>query len=368
MSYRPEKINVRADFPFPLDNPPPFHQKLLDFGERPYWSPDGKRIAFVESNYGDICEIDMETREVRNLTKNLGDHHSFLRVLFLPNGDYILIGPREFKDRYTSRQVESELWIMDKDAKSPPKPLGRRIFEGCGVSRTGSRITYSMNGNHDPKIGTPEDFEVHVTEIDYGPDGPKLGADKIIYRSKGGFDPEPQDFKNNDTEIVMAEYFNHPTVDKKDWYCTVKGVVIATGEVKLYITEPQIHNECEGIFPDETHICLESSCDGGALSHTVDLWKLALDGSGRRVRMTRMIDRLPWRATNSNLSPDGKWLAFMLNIAGSEAGYGMGLGLLDMEAFEKSEYATQWETPQSRAGRKTPEYVSYMEKAANLKK
>ena len=362
MSYQPQRINEMASYPFPLDQPPCYHHKLLDYGERPYWSPDGKRIAFVESNYGDICEIDMETREVKNLTKNLGEHHSFLRVLFLPNGDYILIGPKVFKDRFTSRRVESELWIMDKDAKYPPKPLGRRIFEGCGVSRSRNCLTYSMNGNHDPAIGSPENFEVHVTDLDYGPDGPCLGKDRVIYRSAGGFDPEPQDFRNHDHEVIMAEYFNHPTVDKKDWYCTVKGVNVDTGEIKLYISEPQIHNECEGIFPDEQYICLESSCDGGALSHTVDLWKLKLDGSGERVRMTRMIDCLPWRATNSNLSPDGKWLAFMLNIAGSEAGYGMGLGLLDMEAWEKSESAGQWETVASRAGRKTPAYEEYSRK------
>ena len=48
----------------------------------------------LKVNYGDVCEINIETREVRNLTKDLGTHHSFLRVLFLPNGDYILIGPK----------------------------------------------------------------------------------------------------------------------------------------------------------------------------------------------------------------------------------------------------------------------------------
>ena len=344
--------NQMADHEFPLDNPPPFHEKLLDYGERPYWSPDGKRIAFIESNYGDVCEIDLETRQVRNLTKNLGEHHSFLRVLFLPNGDYILIGPRVFKDRYTSRRVESELWIMDKDAKEPPKPLGRRIFEGCGVSRIANRITYSVNGNHDESIGDPNDFEVHVTEIEYDADGAHLGADKVIYRVNG-FDPEPQDFRNDDKEVIMAEYYNHPAVAKKDYFCTVKGIQVDTGRVKLYVLEPYIHDECEGLFPDEDYICLESSCDGGALSHTRDLWKLKLDGSMRKVRMTRMFWKESWRATNSNVSPDGKWLAFMLNICGSEAGYGMGLGLMDLEAWEKSDYAQQWETPADRAGRKT---------------
>lgn len=100
------ETNRKAAMEFPLDNPPPFHYKLLDYGERPYWSPDGKRIAFIESNYGDVCEIDLKSGKVKNLTAGLGEHHSFLRVLFLPNGDYILIGPRKFKDCYISRRVE----------------------------------------------------------------------------------------------------------------------------------------------------------------------------------------------------------------------------------------------------------------------
>ena len=197
-----------------------------------------------------------------------------------------------------------------------------------------------------------KNFEVHVTEINYGENGPELGEDKVIYRSHG-YDPEPQDFRLEDSEVIMAEYYNPPEVDKADYFCTVKGVNIKTGEVKLYISESHIHNECEGIFPDEEYICLESSCDGGALSNTIDLWKLKLDGSMERTRMTRMLWKKPWRATNSNVSPDGKWLAFMLNICGSEAGYGMGLGLLDLEAWGKSKYAKMTETVQSRNGRKT---------------
>ena len=69
--------NERAHVPHVLDDPPPYHQKLLDYGERPYWSADGTRIAFIEQNYGDACEIDLETRQVRNLTRDLGDQHPF---------------------------------------------------------------------------------------------------------------------------------------------------------------------------------------------------------------------------------------------------------------------------------------------------
>ena len=343
-----------------LDDPPPFHHKLLDYGERPYWSPDGQRIAFIERNYGDVAEIDLATRRVRNLTRGLGEHHAFLRVLFMPDGDYLLIGPRVFKDRDTSRRVESELWWMDGEASRPPVPLGRRIFEGIGVSAVAPRITYAVSGRNDPSLGAPDVFECHVTEIEYGPDGvARLGADRIVYRAESGsgLAPEPQDFRRgatDDAEVIMAEYVRRrPSAAGQEGQpgqprlptCTVKGVEIATGRVRTYISEPGVHNECEGIFPDHAHCCLESSVDSDA-AHPLptDLWKLKLDGSGRRARLTRMCDRRPWRATNSNVSPDGRWLAFMVNRQGDEAGYGRGLGLLDLAAWEASPAGQAWET------------------------
>jgi hypothetical protein len=339
--------NPRANIPHVLDDPPPFHQKLLDYGERPYWSADGTRIAFIETNYGDVCELDLETREVRNLTRGLGKHHSFLRVLFLSNGDYLLIGPREFKDRHTSRHIESELWVMDKNAKNPPKPLGRRMSEGAGVSTLEPRITYSMHGGNDPSLGSPEVYECHVTEIVYGDDGPELGEDRVFYRTDDGINhPEPQDFRHGDTEVIMAEYVRSP----EDRKCVVKGVDLQSGKVTTYIDEPHKHNECEGIFPDGEHICLESACDIEEGYPPRDLWKLKLDGSQRRVRMTRMpSEEHTWKATNSNVSPNGKWLAFMVGLKDDEAGFGRGLGLLDLEAWGKSPQSEVWETPADRA-------------------
>jgi hypothetical protein len=340
--------NLPYEGPYILDDPPIFHEKLLEYGERPYWSPDGKRIAFIDKNYGDVCEIDLKTRKVKNLTKDLGDHHSFLRVLFLANGDYLLIGPKVFKDRHTSRRLESELWVLDKEAKTPPKPLGRKVSEGAGVSTIANRITYSMHGGHDPKIGTTEDYECHITEIVYGPDGPELGEDKVFYRNTEGRHPEPQDFRYNDTEVIMAEYCGNRFTKPDSWKCVVTGVNIETGVVTNYIDEPLTHNECEGIFPNHEYICLESSCDFVNQYPPIDLWKLKLDGSGERVRMTRLFERVPWRASNSNVSPDGKLLAFMVNTYTSESGFGMGLGLLHLEEWEKSSYAQEWETPESR--------------------
>ena len=206
-TYIPSKRNELPNFAYPLDNPPLFHSQLLDFGERPCWSPDGNRIAFVESNFGDVCEIDIETRQIRNLTKGLGEYHSFLRVHYLPTGDYILIGPAKFKDRITSRHVESELWFMDKDACEPPKRLGRTIFEGCGISKERNRIAYSICGMQDPSIGRIDQFEMYVADIEVKGRDARLVNEKRLYSAENGYEPEPQDFRNEDTELIFAEYY-----------------------------------------------------------------------------------------------------------------------------------------------------------------
>lgn len=343
--------NPEVGIPHVLDEPPPFHSKLLDYGERPYWSADGTRIAFIERNYGDACELDVATGAVRNLTRDLGDHHSFLRVLILSSGDYLLIGPRRFVDRDVSRHVESELWVLDRNLRWPPKPLGRRMFEGCGVSTYEPKITYAVSGRNDPSIGGPDTFECHVTSIIDGDSGPELGRDEVFYRTGGGVAPEPQDFRRDDQEVIMAEYVTgrikgvSPTPN-----CIVKGVTLADRTHRTYVAENLVHNECEGIFPDGDYICLESSCDTEWPHYPPrDLWKLKLDGSQQRVRMTAMPSDHQWKATNSNVSPDGKWLAYMVALNSDEAGFGRGLGLLDLEAWEGSGPAEAWETPTSRA-------------------
>jgi len=63
-----------------------------------------------------------------------------------------------------------------------------------------------------------------------------------------------------------------------------------------------------------------------------------------------------WRAANSNVSPDGRSLAYMVALRDDEAGYGRGLGLLDLTAWEKSLHQRDWETPTSRIVDELPSF------------
>jgi len=349
--------------PHVLDDPPPFHTKVTDWGERPYWHPGGRKIAFIGRNYGDAYEYDLDSGAFTNITEH-GEHHSFLRVLYMFNGDYLLIGPKVFKNRIFSRVVESEVWWMPADRSRAPQPVDGGLFiqEGLAVSAIRGRIGYLQGFYQVPSL-PDHTFQVHVRDLEFDEAGvPHLGEDRIVYQGGQYRWPEPQDFRFDDTELIFAEYQGPENNERRDYNSVVRGVNLVTGRVRTYIDETNRHNEPEGIFPDGEHICLESSCDAYKPYPPKDLWKLKLDGSMRRVRMTRMPDDHSWRAVNSNISPDGKTMAFMVGLQSDEAGFGRGIGLFDLEAWEKTPEAQEWETPASRAeatGRPLPRGAAF---------
>jgi hypothetical protein len=345
--------------PHVLDSAIPFHIKVSDWGERPYWHPSGRKIAFIGRNYGDAFEYDLDTSEFTNITE-AGGHHLFLRVLYMFNGDYLLVGPSVFKNRMISRAKESQVWWMPADRSAPPQPIqdgGLFILEGLAVSSIAPRIAYLQSYLQVDSLPTGT-FQIHVRELELGEGGvPQLGPDRVVYTGGEHRWCEPQDFRFEDSELLFAEYQGPEDNGRVDYNSVVRGVNLRTGRVRTYIDETNRHNECEGIFPDGLHMCLESSCNTDRPYPPRDLWKLKLDGSMRRVRMTRMPEDDSWKATNSNISPDGKLMAFMVGLNADEAGYGRGIGLFDLEAWGRSPESEEWETPLSRAeaeGRQLP--------------
>src|SRR5215475_4767628 len=126
----------------PEKNLPPNITQLTGFGERASWSPDGKRIAFMSKSFGDAFEIDLQTKMIRLLTGHFL-HKGFLRVQYLPNGDFFLIGARTFDDIRTTRSRDQEMWVLKADAKEPPAPLNHKISEGVAISRKQMKIAWS---------------------------------------------------------------------------------------------------------------------------------------------------------------------------------------------------------------------------------
>ena len=87
----------------------------------------------MEKSFGDAYEVDVATRVIRLLTHYA--HPGFLRVQYLPNGDYFLIGARTFTDISTTRSRDQEMWIL-KARLQAGRPTGAARPQDLGrVSR-----------------------------------------------------------------------------------------------------------------------------------------------------------------------------------------------------------------------------------------
>ena len=59
---------------------PPYIRRMNQFGERPDWSHDGKKILFVSKSFGDVFEMDVATGTIVPLTHHYY-HGGYLRAL-----------------------------------------------------------------------------------------------------------------------------------------------------------------------------------------------------------------------------------------------------------------------------------------------
>lgn len=310
----------------PEDNLPPQITRLTGFGERAVWSPDGTRIAFMSKSFGDAFEIDLRTRITRLLTGHFR-HAGFLRVHYLPNGDYFLIGARDFKDIRTTRDRDQEMWVMKAGARTPPVALGHKISEGVAISRKRMRIAWANTRGQYPDSLAEGESVIYMADIVYDSAGaPKLANQRELLRARRpACTLEAQDFRRDDMELV---YVCYRVGDKAD----VFGLDLATGKSTTYRQIEGEYNEVEGVAPDGSFALVESSREqGGAERQTskyIDIWKLALPPAAPSfVRMTRWGEWDGYKASNPTVSPDGRVFAFQSARSVDPAGVGYGIFL-----------------------------------------
>jgi WD40 repeat protein len=309
----------------PEDNLPKNITRLTHFGERASWSPDGKRIAFMEKSFGDAYEVEVSTKIIRLLTHYA--HPGFLRVQFLPNGDYFLIGARTFTDIGTTRSRDQEMWILKADAKpgDRPTPIEHKISEGVAISRKAMKIAWSNTRGQYPDQFEQGESAIYTADILYENGKPTLVGKKEVMRAKAPeCTLEAQDFRKNDTELIYTCY--------RSPFADVLGVDLKTGAVTVYRKIPTEYNEVEGIFPDEQYTLVESSRE--QLEHNsnyIDIWKLKLEPNSQDyTRVTRWGEYRGFKASNPVVSPDGRRIAFQSARSRDPAGVGYGIFVMEV--------------------------------------
>ena len=322
------KIGVKEGNP--LENLPSNIRSITAFGERAVFSPDGRTVAFVGKAYGDAFEYDLATGKLRNLTAH-NPHSGFVRVHYLADGNLILLGPREMgRDREETRSNLVEMWFMDKAPGSVLIPLGQMTYEGVALSRTANRIVWSSKTGDlaaDAALGRTA---LMIADLVYDKGAPRLANIKEIVRKPfSDCLMEPQNFRDQDREVTAACYGGTLGADGKYQVKSgVWGVRIADGTMIQYYMDKG-YNEAEGIAPDGGWTTVEC---GPAFGEGLDICRLDLDRPGRPLqRMTRFLDYGRYRASNPDISPDGRTMVFQYGRAEDEAGMGRGLLLMDLK-------------------------------------
>ncbi len=318
----------------PLDHLPPNVEVLTHFGERADISPDDRRVAFMAKSFGDAFLIDLETRVIRCLTGNIPGA-AFLRVMHLPSGDYLLIGPERFEDVQSSRSRDNELWFLSRKVGSRPVKLGRKMSEGAAVSKRSTKIAYAVGHAQDPSI--PEGHsQLAVADLDPTAERPALRGEHVVFTSDGpSCYLEAQDFLDDDRKLTYTCY-------EPQGRASVWTIDLATGERVNQTASIGFYNEPEGIFPDGLHTCVESDHQSRAYGdpasfRNIDIWKLRLDGTGKSfTRLTTFNDYEGWKASNPVVARNGRFMAFQVARTADEAGVGYGILLMTFDLGDES--------------------------------
>jgi len=304
----------------PLDELPSHITRITHFGQRPDFSHDGKRILFIERTFGDVYEVEISTKTIRPMTHHYF-HEGYTRALYLSNGDILLSGAKKFdaENPWASRDEENaELWVLKRDLSEPPTSLGEHCSEGPAVSRKRMTIAWTFEG------------QFFMGDIVYKNGRPELANKKKLKRERPfECDYETQNFRPPDEkELIFSAYGYQGT--------EVAGLDLETGKVVNYSNAPEQYDEPEGIFPDGKHTLVECNKhmeepDG---IQEIDIYKLALDGSGKMERITYFAEYPGYKATNPVVSDDGRYMAFQVAKKGDPAGVGRGILIFD---FQKQE-------------------------------
>lgn len=316
----------------PADHLPPHIKQLTHFGERPDWSHDGGKILFLTKMFGDAMELELATGRIRNLTAYY-PHHGYTRAMYLANGDILLSGPEQFDPKRADRaRRECHLFVLPRDGKSPPVPLGALCSEGPAVSRTRLQIAWTEWG--DPPAGSNlASSRMFIADI-ADADGKPAFANRrqLLDGAEPGFPctMETQNFRPDHPDELI---FN--TYQDGGRKCDVFSVNLVTRKLTRFTDSPAIYDEAEGVFPNGADTLVE--CDehrpGGPAN--IDLYKLPLDGRGRQVRLTHFADFPGYKSSNGVVSDDGRYVAFQMGKAGDAPGIGHGVFLLDLRAVPK---------------------------------
>jgi hypothetical protein len=310
-----------------LKDLPPYMTVLLEWGQRPEWSIDGKWIYFLPKAFSDVYRIEVATGKITPVTTHYF-HEGYNRVLALANGDLLLAGPDEFdaNDPWKSRH-KLRLSVLEASFDKTPILLDAYCDEGPAVSRHDNRIAWTLPGQREIR-----------TAVIVGTNGKRILAGE---RTMLSFDDrrlpmshrlETQDFLPGTNKLIFTYY--NGTDEEPFYYANPYFVDLATGEIEHIIDTKDMYNEAEGVAPDGSFLLIESDRHAEPRKWLVDVYMLELDSERTVERLCDWTKYPGYKCDNPVVSPDGKKIALQIGFTDG-AGQGRGIVLLDLREYRR---------------------------------
>lgn len=333
-------------------------ERILDWGERPDWSRDGKKLAFTKSDIeaGPAYEIDIATKRVRCLTCRWGANGDVTRIYYLPSGNFLIEGPPSLGTAQRSSDTKphrdprtTELYWMAASLALPPQRLDAPAWGEIAIAAKptadgGAIIGWGAQQGANSRILTAELVETgdKAVLIDrrvvYSHDASKTVPGSATFAETYGF--------RRDGSSIMFWTVEAPTLNGEMYELNLK-----TGALKN-LSNNSVHDETH-FFPDERFGLEESNRasdpdgslrgvsgleEGGVraiaavfgarkdlgdlskyaplgplkgLARPFDLYVRTMDGSPGLRRLTD-ISHLGGNAHQSVVAPDGLRIAFAM--------------------------------------------------------
>jgi hypothetical protein len=310
----------------PAENLPSHTRRLTWFGERADWSHDGTRILFLEKTFGDVFEVEVATGRILPLT-NTFPHHGFTRALYLSNGDILLSGPEKLDPKNPGdARTQCFLSVLPRGGGRPPVPLGTKCSEGPTPSRRRLHIAWTQNSAQYPDELPRGASRIVEADLIYENGSPRLANQRVALESRDlpfTCNLECQNFVPPEERTLTFSAYNYQGGE-------AFLLDLASGKATNLTNNAELYEEPEGTFPDGKFTLVETDRQRPGGWRNIDLWKLALDGSGAMQRLTFFNDVDGYKASNGVVSDDGRWLAFQLARSVDEAGVGYGIFVMDL--------------------------------------
>ncbi len=213
--------------------------------------------------------------------------------------------------------------MLDKSLSKPPV----RCNEGPAVPRT--RLHIAWTESQAAKDQPPPRSEIFEADIACENGTPRLANRRLVVDNSALPFPctiESQSFRPpEEKQPTFSAYA--PSGSPFD----VGIVDIAARKVTNLTHSPDVYDEPEGMFPDGRSTLVECDAQNRQGPGHIDIWRLALDGSGKYERLTHFSDYQPYKASNPVVSDDGRRFAFQMGKAGEAAGVGHGIFVYTFE-------------------------------------